>query len=550
MQSLTIRFACSRVVHPANISIWVIYLRNEVLFVSRFKLSTALLVVLLMFAGFQVTLGSVGFFFLRSVYLNANQLSDIAVREASLVGRATVSLMDARINLARAGTLLQKSGTAPAEIIEHANASLAAANDAYTQFALLTKDDADASRLASDLNDKYAALHQALGELADYLQSGNLQAFSDQPTQTIQDAFLGARSAFLAQAEQVSTQAATAIKHEMRSFEVISTLLLAMVAAVTTATHFGIRRVVVQPLEVAGRHFDAIATGDLTRSIDAHGTVEICAMFAGLVRMQSRLVASISTVRASAGAIYDGASEISSGNTDLSQRTEQQAAALEETAASMEQLTATVKSNAESARLAEDLARAASQTTDQAGDIVHEVVGRMRGIAGSSGKIADITSVIESIAFQTNILALNAAVEAARAGEQGRGFAVVASEVRTLAQRSSQAAKEIKVLIEDSVAVIGSGSALAGQAGQTMDGVIESVRRVADLLTEITTASHQQSQGIEEVNQAIAQMDQVTQQNAALVEEAAAAALALHVQSDQLREAVAIFRVSGATDRI
>ncbi|MFS8435943.1 chemotaxis protein, partial [Xanthomonas campestris pv. campestris] len=236
------------------------------------------------------------------------------------------------------------------------------------------------------------------------------------------------------------------------------------------------------------------------------------------------------------------ASEIAAGNQDLSQRTEQQAANLEETAASMEELTSTVKQNAEGARQANQLAIGAASVAVQGGEVVGKVVETMSGIEASSKKIADIISVIDGIAFQTNILALNAAVEAARAGEQGRGFAVVASEVRTLAQRSSGAAKEIKDLIDDSVQRVAEGSALVHTAGKTMGEVVASVQRVTDIMGEISAASQEQSAGIEQVNQTITQMDETTQQNAALVEEATAAARSLEDQAVQLTEAVAVFK--------
>ncbi|MFD1802270.1 methyl-accepting chemotaxis protein, partial [Mixta tenebrionis] len=251
----------------------------------------------------------------------------------------------------------------------------------------------------------------------------------------------------------------------------------------------------------------------------------------------------VSDVRDGSDAIYTGASEITAGSNDLSSRTEQQAASLEQTAASMEQLTATVKQNAENARQASQLALSASETAQQGGKVVEGVVKTMSDIAGSSKKIADIISVIDGIAFQTNILALNAAVEAARAGEQGRGFAVVAGEVRNLASRSAQAAKEIKSLIEDSVARVDTGSALVGTAGETMSDIVSAVTRVTDIMGEIASASDEQSRGIDQVGLAVTEMDRVTQQNAALVEESAAAAAALEEQASRLSQAVSVFKV-------
>ncbi|KAF1040309.1 MAG: Methyl-accepting chemotaxis protein II [Herbaspirillum frisingense] len=251
----------------------------------------------------------------------------------------------------------------------------------------------------------------------------------------------------------------------------------------------------------------------------------------------------VSQVRGGTDSIANASQEIASGNLDLSSRTEQQAGSLEETASAMEELTSTVKQNADNARQADQLAASASAVAIQGGSVVGQVVETMSSINASSRRIVDIISVIDGIAFQTNILALNAAVEAARAGEQGRGFAVVATEVRSLAQRSAAAAKEIKALIDDSVHKVGAGSRLVEQAGQTMSEVVESVRRVTDVVAEISAASQEQSAGIEEVNRAIAQMDQSTQQNAALVEQAAAAARAMQEQAAGLASLVSVFHL-------
>ena len=300
---------------------------------------------------------------------------------------------------------------------------------------------------------------------------------------------------------------------------------------------------VVRPIDAVIRHFDRIAEGDLTGSIVADSNNEMGRLLAGLQKMQAALVATVSRVRTGSEAIMHGAREIATGNADLSQRTEQQAASLQETASSMEQLTATVKLNADHAVEASGLARDASDTAARGGEVVGDVVRTMDDIATSSNQIGDIIGVIEGIAFQTNILALNAAVEAARAGEQGRGFAVVAGEVRSLAQRSASAAKEIKSLIAASADKVQAGSALVGRAGETMDQVVAAVHRVNDIIGKISAASNEQSTGIEQINLAVVQMDSVTQQNAALVEQAAAAAASLEEQAAQLDAAVAAFRV-------
>ncbi|MCC8616765.1 methyl-accepting chemotaxis protein [Xanthomonas vesicatoria] len=287
----------------------------------------------------------------------------------------------------------------------------------------------------------------------------------------------------------------------------------------------------------------SIAAGDLTARMSGDFRGVFAQMRDDANATASQLAQIVGNIQQSAVSINAAASEIAAGNQDLSQRTEQQAANLEETAASMEELTSTVKQNAEGARQANQLAIGAARVAAQGGEVVGKVVETMSGIEASSKKIADIISVIDGIAFQTNILALNAAVEAARAGEQGRGFAVVASEVRTLAQRSSGAAKQIKDLIDDSVQRVADGSALVRSAGKTMDDVVASVQRVTDIMGEISAASQEQSAGIEQVNQTITHMDETTQQNAALVEEATAAARSMEEQAVQLTDAVAIFRI-------
>jgi methyl-accepting chemotaxis protein len=288
---------------------------------------------------------------------------------------------------------------------------------------------------------------------------------------------------------------------------------------------------------------NALAKGDLTQTIGKDYQGVFGEVKAGVNGTVANLKELIGQIKDATDTINTASKEIASGNSDLSQRTEEQASSLEETASSMEELTSTVKQNAENAKQANQLAIGASDVAGKGGAVVGQVVTTMDSINDSSRKIVDIISVIDGIAFQTNILALNAAVEAARAGEQGRGFAVVAGEVRNLAQRSAAAAKEIKTLIGDSVEKVEGGSKLVAQAGQTMEEIVGSIRRVTDIMSEITAASVEQSAGIEQVNLAITQMDEVTQQNAALVEEAAAAAEALEEQAQNLSVSVATFKV-------
>jgi methyl-accepting chemotaxis protein len=317
----------------------------------------------------------------------------------------------------------------------------------------------------------------------------------------------------------------------------------ALAIAIGAGFAFAITRSITGPIHEAVRVAETVSAGDLTSNIVVESSDETGKLMAALKAMNDSLVGIVGQVRSGTDMISTASSEIASGNLDLSSRTEGQASALEETASSMEELTSAVKFNADNARQANQLAITASQVASKGGMVVSEVVATMGSINDSSRKIVDIISVIDGIAFQTNILALNAAVEAARAGEQGRGFAVVASEVRNLAQRSAAAAKEIKILIGDSVEKVDTGSRLVDEAGKTMSEVVASISRVTGIMNEITTASDEQRDGIEQVNQAIVQMDAVTQQNAALVEEAAAAAASMQEQSARLSQVVGVFKL-------
>ena len=335
------------------------------------------------------------------------------------------------------------------------------------------------------------------------------------------------------------------IDSEFQNLQRVTWALMLAGVALAAVLATSIIRSVTRPIGQAVAVANAVAEGDLTLSIDTRGRSETAQLLQALSTMQQRLGQVVGQVRQNAEGVATASAQIAQGNSDLSSRTEQQASALEETSASMEQMGSTASQNADNARQASQLAASASTVAVQGGEVVGQVVQTMKDINDSSKKISDIIGVIDGIAFQTNILALNAAVEAARAGEQGRGFAVVAAEVRNLAQRSAEAAKEIKGLIMASVDRVEQGTALVDRAGTTMQEVVTSIRRVTDIVGEISSASQEQNAGVGQVSEAVSQMDQATQQNAALVEESAAAAESLRTQAQQLVQAVSVFKLSG-----
>jgi methyl-accepting chemotaxis protein-1 (serine sensor receptor) len=405
---------------------------------------------------------------------------------------------------------------------------------------------ADEDRLTQEVIRTRDAMDKGLEDFAAALRSGDKQAITQAGLKN-NDLY----SAFNSAGEKLRHfQFSTAkddYESQQRGFTlfrgvIIGAIALGVLAAIYS--WYSLRRAISRPLESALSHFEYIAAGDLTHRVDVMSRDEMGQLMAGLAKMRDSLAHTVRTVRKGSDAIATATREVAAGNLDLSARTEEQAASLQQTAASMEQLSGTVKQNADNVREAANMSTSASGTADKGSDVVQRVVQTMSGIDESSSRISDIISIIEGIAFQTNILALNAAVEAARAGEQGRGFAVVAAEVRSLAQRSSSAAKEIKQLIEQSVERVKVGTTLVGEAGATMSEIIGSVKRVTDIMGEIAAATHEQTNGIDQVSHAVTQMDEVTQQNAALVEQASAAAASLEDQARALRDAVAVFKLA------
>ena len=419
----------------------------------------------------------------------------------------------------------------------------------FDQFKKQVADVTDSGGFYHRVIDGYAILmSDGVQPLFPMLKEGQVNAVHETLEHTVsylqQDFYSSLRSLQRYQQRNIDNAYGTQTDQYTLVIQLVGVGMLACVLIALVAYWF-LGRMVLRPLRDAGLHFERIASGDLTEKVVVPSRNEIGVLFDAVRRMQDSLARTVSSVRQGVEHITEGSREIYAGNTDLSRRTEQQASSLQETAASMEQLASTVRQNADNASQADTEIRKSAQVAQQGGQAVRQVVATMEEISASASKMADIVTVIDGIAFQTNILALNAAVEAARAGEQGKGFAVVAGEVRSLAQRSAQAAKEIKGLIDTSVQRINTGTDQADQAGRIMAEVVQSVDRVTQLMTEISSASHEQSDGIDQVNLAVADMDSVVQQNAALVQQATAAARVLQDQAEHLLDSVAVFKVSG-----
>ncbi|HAT1527437.1 TPA: Tar ligand binding domain-containing protein [Morganella morganii] len=510
---------------------------------ERLKITKILIATLLIFCILQILTSALYLNTMGKNTTSFNQLHNLTSR-GNLQANVWSELLSTRLALSR--TLLQmknNDGILNENAIQLLNNAAEHIKNAENNWAQFHSVPSVMSTKRQELEDAYNNYHETLTQLMQFVRDNDLNSAMSQDTQASQDAYLKQYTIYSRDNNHFTEDVVKEDKESDAQSKWILTTVLSMILLIVIGIWLSIKRILIVPLNNVLDNIRHIAGGDLTRTIDIRGCDEVNKLTETLRYMQGELAGTVSNVRDGVNAIYNGASEIAAGNNDLSSRTEQQAASLEETAASMEELTATVRQNADNARQASQLALTASETAGRGGKVVDDVVDTMRGIGDSSKKIADIISVIDGIAFQTNILALNAAVEAARAGEQGRGFAVVAGEVRNLAQRSAQAAREIKTLIEDSVGRVDTGAVLVERAGETMNEIVSAVTRVTDIMSEIASASDEQSRGIDQIGVAVTEMDKVTQQNAALVEQSAAAAASLEDQASKLTQAVSVFHI-------
>jgi len=515
---------------------------------KNIKVVTSILIMLIVFSALLLLSSGLSFNAINQDKNNFVRASVLTQQQGKL-SDTLQTLLKTRITINRAAIRILKKQTDPAslagitKLLATASTTLDGAAQHFSSYKQAPQQSGQNSELAAAVSDSYQQMFDTMKMSIQYLSANNYEAYGNLDAQKAQDDLENSYNRWHNQNNQLlavgMTENQTGFTHMMWTLATVVLVLLLLVISVWMV----IKRVLLTPLKQLLAHIQRIAAGDLSDTLVVEGRSEMGLLASNLTAMQQSLIVTVGHVRESSDAIFTGASEISLGNNDLSARTEQQAASLEQTAASMEELTATVKQNAENARQASQLAKSASDTAEKGGKVVDGVVKTMSEIAGSSKKIADITSVIDGIAFQTNILALNAAVEAARAGEQGRGFAVVAGEVRNLAQRSAQAAKEIKTLIEASVSRVDAGSAQVATAGETMHDIVNAVVRVTDIMGEIASASDEQSRGIDQIGLAVTEMDRVTQQNASLVQESAAASASLEEQASLLSQAVAVFKI-------
>ena len=511
------------------------------------SVNAAVIAALLFFVLAMVANVAMSFLAEQATDRTLSTLERINVEQLNEINRADALWSGALVDLEIAANefMLGRGRQATARI-ETARDQVNRAEERFNNFAAVPRTEAGAQQ-GAEIDTAFIAVIDLTRQQADALDQMDTTGFNALRQQMAPIA--AEQEAALTEFMRYASGRGDALQQDLDEinafYSIVEWAILAFTLLLVLLIYLGLRSVVVRPLNQAVSTLNTIADADLTTPIPPGSKNETGQLYTALQRMQGNLNDIVVRVREGSNEIHHGTREIASGNADLSSRTEQQAASIQETAASMEEMTATVKQNADNARQASTLAADASTTAERGGDVVAQVVQTMHGISTSSKKVADITSVIDSIAFQTNILALNASVEAARAGEQGRGFAVVAGEVRNLASRSADAAKEIKTLIDASVTQIQQGSTLVEQAGTTMSDVVTAVRRVTDIMDEISAASQEQSDGIEQVSQAVGQMDQVTQQNAALVQEASAAAASLEEQANRLEQAVAVFKLLG-----
>ncbi|MBW7983391.1 methyl-accepting chemotaxis protein [Enterobacillus tribolii] len=512
---------------------------------SKIRISISVTLLLLLYCALQLLSTGGSFLTQQSDKVSVNNLVNYnAQRESLNQSWAYLLMIRDGINRAVARIAMNAPEEQLNKILGEVRGNLDKSDQAFARFSAIPRVKDEGRRHTEETKVAYAKLSQMMHDAIPYLQRGDLNWLTGAPVQVLQDDFGKQVDEYN---QYINKTLNDVLGGSLKQFEfrmIVMGATLVVIVLITLMALYLLHRAVLNPLARLNKHFDSIAQGDLSEPIDTSGSNEIGLVYRNLHTMQQALAATVMNVRKGADSIHQQLQVMASGNDDLSSRTEQQAASLQETSASMEELTSTVKQNADNARQAAELAHDAEVAANDGGEIVSHVVSTMHEISSSSQKIGEITNVIDGIAFQTNILALNAAVEAARAGEQGRGFSVVAGEVRSLAQRSAQAAKEIKGLIDDSVNKVKQGAELVEKAGGAMDGIVNSVGRVNNIMTEITTASDEQSRGIEQVSRAVTQMDQVTQQNAALVGEAAAATLTLEEQANLLNQTVAVFRLS------
>ncbi|WP_370560768.1 methyl-accepting chemotaxis protein [Edwardsiella tarda] len=513
---------------------------------ERLKISRGLMAVLALFCGLQIFSG---IWSLRDASTTDTRLDEISrgFSQIMAMDRAYASITQIREEIMKDALALSSRGDDDSARTSLTNLQqrLAGVDQEMENFYALSRASGHDNGRAEKVKGLYGKARADLVTMIERLQNNDINGFQTILQNHSSTGFMSSlndASDYVAnKIIQPAAQAASANYHQIIPLTIGFMLLF---VAITALVMYWVRHYIIERIQQVIAYQAEIAHGNLAIDIQARGDTEISQLMQGLRHMRDELANMVGAVRNGTSHIFTGVQEIAAGNNDLSSRTEEQASSLEETASSMEQISSTVKNNADSAREATELVQKASAIAVNGGEITRQMVSTMTEIAESSRKIGDITGVIDGIAFQTNILALNAAVEAARAGEQGRGFAVVAGEVRNLAQRSAQAAKEIKGLIEASVSRVEQGNQLVENVSQSMGDIVTSVNHISDTMLEISSASEEQSRGIAQIAQAINEMDKVTQQNAALVEQSAAAAGALEEQADRLTQTVAQFKIS------